>query len=229
MCFFVFNFEAQANSDVSPLRSRIDALTLSKGFTFDYNQGKFKFGVTPEAIVTEKTLSVVIKKQRKAEAKRTIYSYDLNSRSEININKPLWVSLKIGEKIDLDNYDVFLKYWDKAQHAWVEIPATLDREQRLLKAGVFFNYVKLAVFKAEKNYQLGQASWYDWYGAASNDYPMHTKLLVTNTDNNQSVVVEVVSTGPFIPGRIIDLPKDAFSTIGSLSAGVINVKVQPYD
>lgn len=56
--------------------------------------------------------------------------------------------------------------------------------------------------------------------------PFGTRLLVTNTDTNQSVIVEVVDRGPYGEGRVVDLTPAAFEAIGSLSSGLLRVRVE---
>ena len=60
--------------------------------------------------------------------------------------------------------------------------------------------------------------------AAHKKLPFGTKLEVTNTKNDQSVIVRVTDRGPFIAGRDLDLSKGAFSKIAKLSSGVISIK-----
>ncbi|MEN0038026.1 MAG: septal ring lytic transglycosylase RlpA family protein [Cellvibrio sp.] len=62
--------------------------------------------------------------------------------------------------------------------------------------------------------------------AAHKKLPFGTKLKVTNLANGKTVVVKVNDRGPFIKGRILDLSKSAFSSIASVSAGVIEVKIE---
>ena len=62
---------------------------------------------------------------------------------------------------------------------------------------------------------------------ASNTHKMGTKLLVTNTKNNKSVVVRVNDTGGFSKyGRTLDLSKGAFSKIAPLSQGTAKVTIK---
>lgn len=86
------------------------------------------------------------------------------------------------------------------------------------------------------------ASWYNLDGrktasgevfrthsltCASNTHKMGTKLLVTNTKNNKSVVVRVNDTGGFSKyGRTLDLSQGAFSKIAHLGQGTVNVKIK---
>lgn len=75
----------------------------------------------------------------------------------------------------------------------------------------------------------GGASWYAFTGtmAAANPWlPMGSYVKVTNVGNGKSVIVKINDRGPFVPGRIIDLDKAAFTRIASIGAGVINVKME---
>lgn len=60
---------------------------------------------------------------------------------------------------------------------------------------------------------------------ASNIHKLGTKLKVTNTENNKSVIVTVTDRGGFSKVTI-DLSKKAFSTIADLKQGIINVKIE---
>ena len=75
----------------------------------------------------------------------------------------------------------------------------------------------------------GQGTWYAFKGglfAASTTLPRGAYAKVTNTENGESVVVQINDYGPQGKGRIIDLDKVAFEKIASLGAGVIGVKVE---
>ena len=61
--------------------------------------------------------------------------------------------------------------------------------------------------------------------AAHRTIPLGSKIKVTNVDNGKSVDVTVNDRGPFVKDRIVDLSKSAFSSIGSLSSGVISVQI----
>ncbi len=62
--------------------------------------------------------------------------------------------------------------------------------------------------------------------AAHKTLPMNTMLLVTNLQNKRKVVVRINDRGPFVKGRIIDLTRSAFSSIGNTGSGVIDVKIE---
>lgn len=62
--------------------------------------------------------------------------------------------------------------------------------------------------------------------AAHKTLPFGTKVRVTNTQNDKSVIVKINDRGPFVKGRIIDLSRSAFERIGNLKAGVIPVTIE---
>lgn len=91
-------------------------------------------------------------------------------------------------------------------------------------------------------HQTGLASWYGGHfqgrltangehydihqlTAAHKHLPFGTKVLVTNLDTQQSVMVKINDRGPFKPKRIIDLSPAAFEKIGYLGQGVLRVKI----
>lgn len=90
--------------------------------------------------------------------------------------------------------------------------------------------------------ETGLASWYGGYfhgrrtangeiydinqfTAAHKVLPFGTRVLVTNLENRQSVVVKINDRGPFKPSRIIDLSPEAFKQIGYLGKGILKVKI----
>lgn len=62
--------------------------------------------------------------------------------------------------------------------------------------------------------------------ASHKNLPFGSNVEVTNIDNGKSVIVKINDRGPFEKGRIIDLSKTAFNSIGNTSSGLINVKIQ---
>jgi rare lipoprotein A len=61
--------------------------------------------------------------------------------------------------------------------------------------------------------------------AAHKTLPFNTKVLVTNTKNNKSVIVRINDRGPYIEGRAIDLSCESAQRIGSITQGVALVKL----
>jgi len=75
----------------------------------------------------------------------------------------------------------------------------------------------------------GKASWYSHTGTmacASLKHPFGTWLRVTNSANGKSVIVQVNDRGPFSEDKIIDLDKTAFTKLGNIAQGVMQVKVE---
>ncbi len=95
----------------------------------------------------------------------------------------------------------------------------------------------------------GQASWYSRRSpgirrrtannerfndqaltAAMWNVPFHTKVRVTNIENDKSVIVRINDRGPHYryvrQGRVIDLTKAAFHKIASHQKGLIDVVVE---
>ena len=72
----------------------------------------------------------------------------------------------------------------------------------------------------------GEPYRHDLPTAAHKKLPFGSMVKVTNTANGKSVVVRINDRGPFVRGRVIDLSKTAFSRIGSLSSGLLNVQIE---
>ncbi|MGR9053196.1 MAG: septal ring lytic transglycosylase RlpA family protein [Gammaproteobacteria bacterium] len=88
----------------------------------------------------------------------------------------------------------------------------------------------LASFYADKHQNKKTASGelyrHDLKTAAHKKLPFGSNVKVTNIKNWKSVVVKINDRGPFVRGRIIDLSKSAFSSIGNTSSGLISVKIE---
>ncbi len=62
--------------------------------------------------------------------------------------------------------------------------------------------------------------------AAHRELPFNTKVLVTNLQNNKSVIVRINDRGPFKSTRIIDLSEEAAEKLDLKKQGIAYVKVQ---
>lgn len=62
--------------------------------------------------------------------------------------------------------------------------------------------------------------------AAHRTLPFGTKVRVTNSHNDQSVVVRINDRGPFVGGRVIDLSRSAANSIGMIRSGVAPVSIE---
>jgi rare lipoprotein A len=70
------------------------------------------------------------------------------------------------------------------------------------------------------------ASWLDIAPGtcANNDAPMGAIITVTNAAGI-SVTCKVVSRGPFVVGRVVDLARSTFAKLGPVSQGLVGVSV----
>ena len=62
--------------------------------------------------------------------------------------------------------------------------------------------------------------------AAHKHFPFNTQVLVTNLENNKSVVVRINDRGPFKGARVIDLSEEAAEKIDAKKQGITNVRLQ---
>jgi rare lipoprotein A (peptidoglycan hydrolase) len=62
--------------------------------------------------------------------------------------------------------------------------------------------------------------------AAHRTLPLGTRIRVTNTANNRSVVVRVNDRGPFHGNRVLDLSQGAAARLGMISSGTARVRIQ---
>ncbi|WP_406820983.1 septal ring lytic transglycosylase RlpA family protein [Pseudomonas sp. KnCO4] len=62
--------------------------------------------------------------------------------------------------------------------------------------------------------------------AAHRSLPFGTRVRVTNTANQRSVVVRINDRGPHTRGRLIDLSRAAAEKIGMIRSGTAQVRVQ---
>jgi rare lipoprotein A len=62
--------------------------------------------------------------------------------------------------------------------------------------------------------------------AAHRTYAMGTKLKLTNTSNDKSVVVVVNDRGPFVKGRDISVTRRAAQELGFLKEGFATVRIE---
>ena len=65
-----------------------------------------------------------------------------------------------------------------------------------------------------------------FFTAAHRTFDFGTRLSITNTLNNKSVIVRVNDRGPSVPGRALDLSQAAFEAISPLSKGFIPVVIR---
>jgi hypothetical protein len=231
--FFIFAcalFSADsAYALTAPVRTRINRETAAKGFTLKSSDYKLKLGITPGALSSEKRIKAFIKQVDKSaynlEGENLVsklFAYDFHGAT---VNKALWLSLKYSKKSKLQERQI--KFWDNNQQVWRELPSTDKQKKRRVNSSIHLSYAVVGVFAEEKDYQIGYASWYDYIGAASTKYPYGSIVKVINLENGKSCEVTIKDYGPFVEGRVIDLPREAFGEIADIGQGVVQVKVIP--
>lgn len=125
---------------------------------------------------------------------------------------------------------IWLRKWNPERQTWERIRNQLDDLHQWAVA----NITEPGIYAAFESTQVeeGLASWFRDSRAlvvAHNGYPMGSRIRVTNLDNARSIVVTVVSRGPYHQGRVVDLSYDAFAAIANPGAGVARVGVWPVD
>ncbi len=247
-----YSVSASVENAVEVARLRLDAETITKGYTVESPDKNLKVGVVDGAVTVP--VEVALKKipvshfpdeSETSKKVSDILEYDIRYMSESGeteplkvLEKPVYIAIKYN--IDSINKKV-VHYWNKPTQEWVPLPSTTDFENKLVRAVSYFPYSRLAVFDDEYVYE-GPASWYvsgfHCDCAASPIYMRKTKLKVTNISarspkRGASMVIRVNDYGPdpnIHPDRPIDLDKVAFAKLASsVGSGLMMVRVEPVD
>jgi len=121
--------------------------------------------------------------------------------------------------------------WKTSTIEWKPLETKMNRATNTVSVSLKGNKGIIGVFVDTRDAYEGIASWYRHgrypAGAATNIYPIGTKLRVTNLDTKKSTDVTVTSTWTNIDKRrIIDLVSTAFKKIASLSQGLIPIRME---
>lgn len=216
----------------------LNKATLDAGYTVNNASNTFEVGIRPQGVEHTKKLRAHLRKGKKKRYSvmgetllSDIHIYALHSNNKFHLTKKVWI--KLSYPAANVSTDKVIKYWDASRGKWRALKTQDNQSTLQVSAALRHKTAVLGVF--QKNSQVadttgdvisGLASWYEGSGAASNDFPMNTRIRVTNTNNGSFVDTTVVSTGPFVTGRVVDLSSGDFSAIASLSTGVIPVTVQ---
>lgn len=219
----------------SAYRVSLDQVTLEKGFTVQNSENpNFKVGIFPNTINQPSTVVFKTVEQGDVafpeglERVSDIYSFELKTAESVVFENPVVLSLELTKTSD---YKKEVYYYDSNRGTWISLPSRTAPGGDEIRAFIHLKYAKVVVLQDSNYMETGYASWYrsSRYpnGAASNDYPYDARLRVTNLANGNWVDVTVVSTGPFVEGRIIDLTHTAFSAIANTYVdGVVRVQVE---
>lgn len=210
---------------------------LRNGYTVYNTTGTVALGVRPRSIARTNHVRITITKIKRPERYpigeqvllSDLHRYTVRSSERFKLKKKLWLSLSYPAAVT-DTPKV-LKYWDSSSQRWRRVKASRNDTGHLQVHGALrHKQAILGVFaktvQPQGDIVQGLASWYDWTGAACNDFPIGSMIRVTNVASGAYVDSRVVSTGPFMAGRVVDLPRADFEKIANLSAGVVEVTVQ---
>lgn len=156
-----------------------------------------------------------------------IYRYDLDDDAAYDRTKPLTVQMPYS---DDSAKSKIMMYYDTKKLRWFELPSYNNPELRYVQAEISLPFAWVAVFENPQS-EDGIASWYRYKGclcAASRDYPKGSRVKVTRLKSGASVIVTINDFGPELwTGRLIDLDITAFRKLGTVTAGLIYVKIEP--
>lgn len=215
---------------------RIDSETIVKGYTITAPTETVRFAVWPNLVDEEVDIRIehvdphhVSELPSDREQVSDFFMVNILSADDpakpLVLQKPYTVALKTWS-ITPWSKDVY--YWDDVKNGWVRLPSSVDFTNNEVRAIDHLPYMRVVVLE-RKNAIEGNMSWYAdgrADSAASNDFPPQSVLRVTNVENNKSVDVVVRSTGPFVPGRVIDVSRSAFSVIQLAWKGIARVRVE---
>ncbi|HOZ36830.1 MAG TPA: hypothetical protein PLR18_03295 [bacterium] len=231
-------------ADTEPLTYtlKLDQETIAKGYTFVAPENEFKVGVVPGAVIEPTTVRfkkipdshmVMPLAKSAGEKASAIWEFDLLAEdgSVEKLTKPIYLAVgiinnKMNRKI--------MYYWDKGSEQWRALPSTLDLENKLVRSTIYLPYARVALFdEPDGTTYEALASWYpteltprNQLGCASNVYPLDTPLWVCRLDDlARCTITRVISRGPYVADRVVDLTRDAFENIGNTRGGVIGVRV----
>lgn len=237
LCMLPFSLQAK---NISSIVLRQDA--LHNGYTVRHNSGTFFVGIQPRAITGIDSTRVELRRAKEpgrypsGHQKRLIgdvYKYELGKAKHFKLKQPLWVTLSYPQ--EYQNQEKVIKIWDRADKQWKALSTSDHKDKLQVTTALHNKHATVAVFLKSAdtfigggNALNGKASffWWDGPGVACNDFPFGSIIRVTNTTNGKSVDAKVISTGPFVAGRVVDLSDDDFAKIANLSTGVINVHVE---
>lgn len=219
----------------------VDAATVVKGYTFDTPDGNIRIGFMPDLVnkpFTAKVRSLhnypgALDLPDNLNFASDIYHIWLDSDEPLDLKKPIPVQIKFLEGNDeLKN----IYYYDPSTSTWNLSPSTTLYDLDSVRTLTYNQEYILAVVADPAIKEKGKASWFSSsitprnpWGSANNDYPIGTIVRVTNLENNKYYDTEIISRGPYVDFRIIDLTSNAFKQIANLGEGVVDVKVEPLD
>lgn len=230
--FFLLPAAPIKAADTSDISIHLDEEAIIKGYTLDKPDGLMILAINPNVLDRPAEISL-----RTKTTEGLVMPTDMTLVSGILefdiLTQPIQIFAKdvvIILKYESDNYKTKkIYFYDSINLKWRPLYSETNVFDKSVRAYTHLPYSKVAVFESPDSFE-GYASWYRStrypYGCASNDYPLNTKLRVTNLENKKTVICQVKSTGPYVANRIIDLSSTAFKVIASTSEGLAKVHVE---
>lgn len=222
-----------ANNDFS-VQAVLRREALRSGYTLVNPAGTAQLGVPANAIRKTDKIRVKLNKvshpenyYSAAQPISDLYRYSLHQPKPFQLKKALWLGLSYPSSYA--ERDTVIKYYDSTRDKWRPLKHQSTQADRYVQKGQLKKrHAIVAVFEKPSSDDIvqGIASWYDWTGAACNSFPIGSHIRITNVATGAAVESTIVSTGPFIPGRVVDLPREEFAQIADVSAGLVEVTVQ---
>ncbi len=219
----------------------LDQATVVKGYTVSAFAGGFKLSLLPNifrqptAVETQK-ISAPMPEPWNLKRLSPIYQFDFANKAAYDQTKPFYIQLSYQATSSDWQYYKQIYFFDKNYNAWRPLPTTDHPLAKFARARIHLPFARLAVFVNPQILTFGRASWYRYRGgafAASPDFAKGSRLrvyLIKNGQRDKFVDVVVNDYGPDRarhPERVIDLDRVAFARLAPLSAGVVDVFVEP--
>lgn len=223
-----------ANFDSVPFFIRLDAVTISKGYTVTAFDESLKLSLVPGILseATNVSIEEVLDMDMPWQLERIspIYQFEFLNKSAYDDSNPFYIQFQTTQQSA--NYkQVF--FYDKNFNTWRPLPTEDFSEGSFVRSLIHLPYARIAVFAYPDILASGEASWYahkKGMYAASTDFPRGSRLRVRNNENGKHIDVIVNDYGPDrsrFPNRVIDLEKEAYARIAPLGSGVTSVSIEP--
>jgi hypothetical protein len=221
--------------EISP-SIEVDAATARRGYTFVREDGVAQLEVRPGMITEDVRLQILDHSPIAVDHLPKSYTVaspylevSIASVAEPHrsmfVRDPYVISMRVDSTTSMHTT---LWLYDGAKEAWVRLPTTVSKDKKWVSARVHHSFVRVVALKRDTVVE-GKGSWYRDRradSAASNDFPIGSRLRVTDKQTNRSVVVVVRSRGPFVPGRVIDLSRTSFARLRPVRTGIGDFRVE---
>jgi len=213
----------------------LDKPTILKGYTVSSFNNNIKLSLVP-GILSEATAVEIIELNEELDLPwqvdkiSPVYQFEFKNKKAYDNHMPFYIQFSYN-KTDNNYKQVF--FYDKNFSAWRPLPTRDFPGEQFVRSLIHLPFARIAVFAYPEIITAGRASWYSYKPgnfAASPDFPKGSRLRVKNIENGKFVDVEINDFGPdrgVHPDRVVDLEKNAFNKIASLSEGVTEVVVEP--